>query len=745
MNLILRKALLWQGPANSKSISSPKDVFPSAVYVVPANANDLAQLCDFPEQGKVSDLSEEAFQRSRDKAFLRFPNLKLSNEVDDFDKLLTENIIARLNDDSPKWLSQAIEYLKYPKNRNADHHPLGGWVVTGKKRLGQFSPEFLDDDDSSYTPVKRAITLDEHSRGVSDYARRFASDCGLESDIFAIGGIYHDLGKQDPRFQRLLTGYAGGTMLAKSGSFDRYEESIHQYPKYARHELLSAALVFTKTDDDLLLYLIATHHGKARPFAEPVEENNAAKSPFTAVLFGETFNIKTSAQQTTAWNAELPERFWRVIRKYGWWGAAYREAIFRLADHAQSRDEQEADWKSQEHDAGKLPPFPSCGKPRQLYELPLTGLDGANPLAFLAAIGTLRLANELYPGTFIRWEQSGKWFPVLTFPVLLTQEQFNESLFSRIHRTVCVNASTEVQDRFKKYRKRQKDANNAFQSIKERKLRGKEREVAISVEIQPLREQEQIARREWLDALEKAVPAPFLSLGKSISVTPEEFASFAKRTAERLHHIGSSNRSDADFAPAFGCESCSNRDKVIPSEFQLITGSGQQFFLDTIAKLMETVTVEKLNRVLIGPWTYRDVRLSFRWDPSEDRRYAYSWNDPSAENGVPSEHAANLLAAFALPLFPVIPVDCKAQTTGFHLADKERLFTWPIWRESLSLDVVRSMFQLTQLHNAVTDWAKLRFWHNFRVSSQKIRGWKSTTIKIKFEPSNYDMTEKQMY
>src|SRR5207247_336113 len=95
---------------------------------------------------------------------------------------------------------------------------------------------------------------------------------------------------------------------------------VHRYPVGARHELLSAALVATRTADDLLLHLIATHHGSGRPFADPVEENDAAKTPFkTPELFDQSFELPTSAQQIAAWNAELPERFWRLVRKFGWW------------------------------------------------------------------------------------------------------------------------------------------------------------------------------------------------------------------------------------------------------------------------------------------------------------------------------------------------------------------------------------------------------------------------------------------
>src|SRR5262249_48983597 len=159
-------------------------------------------------------------------------------------------------------------------------------------------------------------------RGVTAFACRFAEGCGLPTDTFKLAGLYHDLGKLDPRFQAMLQGRSPRTAapppLAKSsstgGTKREREEArpIHRYPKGGRHELLSAALVATKTKDDLPLHLIATHHGTARPLAGPVDENEFAAQPFRAELFGQTFVLGSSAQDTAGWNGTLSDRFWRV-------------------------------------------------------------------------------------------------------------------------------------------------------------------------------------------------------------------------------------------------------------------------------------------------------------------------------------------------------------------------------------------------------------------------------------------------
>ena len=633
-----RLALLWQGP-NSKIVSSSKDVLPNAVYVVPTNVPDTKELGDFIDDGEISDLGEQAFLRSRDKAFLRLSNLQVSDDADDFDERLTEAILAKKRDNSPDWLILAIKHLKDVKNRNAEQHPDGGWVVTSKKRLGQFTPEFLDDEESSYSFSRRKVTLETHSRGVADHARRFAEACNLETDIFEMAGGYHDLGKLDPRFQRLLKGFSGGQALAKSGSYDQRHWSVHQYPPKARHELLSAALVATKASDDLLLHLIATHHGSARPFADPVNENNAAKSPFTASLFDEDFNLNSSAQNIAAWNAELPARFWRIIRKYGWWGAAYREAIFRLADHAESREEEDTDWLPHEKQKKKYTPLPTYVEPRQLHDLPLTGLDGSNPLAFLAALGTLWVCDSLLQ---VPDDTKPEW---LVGPITISWGYGDARNTPVLHFSSVTPSETAFTNFLGERLAKTTDAHPMKSIIK--MLEDKEHTI-----------NELMQKQQW-------------------TYSPD-------------------NRPCFDWSVALACESASEND----SQLQIVRGD---YLVRNLRSIMKQTTAKHLQRSLFAAWDYADPlnNQSLHWEPTEDRRHAYQWYMPSGDKTRTKRGGmlgANRLALEAWPLLPSFPDNGRVITRGFRRTNTRNTYwTWPLWQSALTVDGVTSILSFPEL------------------------------------------------
>jgi CRISPR-associated endonuclease/helicase Cas3 len=641
---ITLSALRWRGPAKSGVVTNSKDVTPNDVYVVPCSAPGTESLGDFP-YGLI-DYAEEAFQRSRDKPVLRLIDAPLREDADNFDGLLTEQIQRQLKEDSPDWMKCAVEALTNPKHRDVDPHPVGGWVVTGKRRLRQFDPTYLDDSEPAESFRGRAVTLSEHSYGVAERAKRFARACGLDANLYYQAGLWHDLGKLDPRFQAMLKQSsprtAVGVALAKSAlpprtSEERYAaREVHRYPSGARHELLSAALVATKTDDDLLLHLIATHHGAARPFADCVEENDAAKKPFkTPELFGTTFELPTSAQQIAAWNADLPERFWRVVRKFGWWGAAYREAIFRLADHAQSQAEQE---KKETTPTDVRPsPFAPVTGARSVHPLPLLGLDGSNPLAFLAAVGTLVVCDEL-----ARSENRPSW---LIGPVALSWGAADSPYTPLLHLSAAPPSPSEFTEFLADRLARSPDDHPA----------------------------------KWV-----------------VCILTNEKDSLVDHIRRQCFNRSASDRPYLDWVTALACES-------VPEGASQLQTVRRDYLLGNLRSIMQRTTAEHLHRSLFAPWDYADAldNQSLHWEPSEDRRHAYQWYMPS---GDPTRKkrggmlGANRLALEAWPLFPSFPLRDRLATRGFKgNRANDTFWTWPLWRHPLSRDTASSILGLPEM------------------------------------------------
>jgi len=90
------------------------------------------------------------------------------------------------------------------------------------------------------------------------------------------------------------------------------------------------------TDRELVLHLIGSHHGRCRPFAPVIFD----EKPVVVTLASEKTQT-SSATGLERLDAGVPERFWRLMRRYGWWGLALLEAIVRLADQRVSAQEQQ--------------------------------------------------------------------------------------------------------------------------------------------------------------------------------------------------------------------------------------------------------------------------------------------------------------------------------------------------------------------------------------------------------------------
>ncbi len=253
----------------------------------------------------------------------------------------------------------AIEEVPYTSAKGHPETIPGYLVLIGRTaRGGDINTE---EDTGSFTGVK--VPLRRHLAGVGSRARAYAERCGLPADVvdaIATAGHWHDAGKADPRFQRLLNeGSAFLTAvanepLAKSGTTARDRRAHHfarersGYPEGARHELASVELLaryvesgpsIAPNDLDLIMYLVSSHHGYCRPFA-PVSVD---ASPVEIHFHDRdaSIDVRNSSDHGLArLDSGVPARFWRLIERYGWFGLAWMESILRLADHRQSEAEQ---------------------------------------------------------------------------------------------------------------------------------------------------------------------------------------------------------------------------------------------------------------------------------------------------------------------------------------------------------------------------------------------------------------------
>ena len=90
---------------------------------------------------------------------------------------------------------------------------------------------------------------------------------------------------------------------------------------------------------------------------------------------------------------------------------------------------------------------------------------------------------------------------------------------------------------------------------------------------------------------------------------------------------------NAEFAAAYSCDGLATELEKIPdTAFRTLSGSGRQDLFPTLAQLQERTTARHLYRTLFTEWDYADERLSLRYDPIEDRRYALRWGNPSNES-----------------------------------------------------------------------------------------------------------------
>jgi len=210
---------------------------------------------------------------------------------------------------------------------DADEEEESDLDVSSKRFWSWYVKPRSADDDGSKTG-RAPVLWDVHTDDVVKSALAILSNLSLpaqEAKAVIVAARHHDLGKKRVVWQRSIGNPTPSNWLAKSGG---KMKPIELTPY--RHEFGSLLDVLDQDDfkelneaqKDLVLHLIAVHHGFGRPHFPP----------------DVAFDPEPKGKDAASINAEVPRRFARLQRRYGRWGLAYLESVLRAADYAASAD-----------------------------------------------------------------------------------------------------------------------------------------------------------------------------------------------------------------------------------------------------------------------------------------------------------------------------------------------------------------------------------------------------------------------
>ena len=270
-----------------------------ATVILPPNAGGLTP-SGLPDEGAVGEVTDVADHDHR----VRYVAPRSAQENEAGGRTLAD------------WLDEAIE-LRIPIPHDDDAQTEERFLVYALRRPD--SAMQMGETDLSWLGASTQ-TVDEHCARVGAAARRIGEALELAPeliDALETAGAWHDRGKTRRAWQRAAGVPRDGPLLAKSTRGRFRPEWLGGY----RHEFGSVAdaergLPQEAPHRDLILHLIAAHHGWARP-GFPKREH---------------WDPDDSSRSNRERAVRTAHRFARLQAQYGPWRLAWLEALVKAAD-----------------------------------------------------------------------------------------------------------------------------------------------------------------------------------------------------------------------------------------------------------------------------------------------------------------------------------------------------------------------------------------------------------------------------
>lgn len=178
-------------------------------------------------------------------------------------------------------------------------------------------------------------TIDEHNIAAANLIRIMTDKTALPASIkeaLFLAAANHDLGKFHERWQT-AAGHEPATGLAKaiSGGIDWRILDGYRHELGSLIDALEVEEIRTHAECDLILHLIATHHGWARPHFED-----------------RAFPPEVDEETRNRTNLDIMKRYISLQVRFGYWQLAWLESLLRRADGIASLQQGEYEEASDE-------------------------------------------------------------------------------------------------------------------------------------------------------------------------------------------------------------------------------------------------------------------------------------------------------------------------------------------------------------------------------------------------------------